>query len=141
MTRLTLATALAALSAATPAAAADFTFDVPVRVQNLPSMHTLSLRCIIYTAYPGGYIMGRGSSGNFPITGGNFEGTLTIEVNADGIRTASEARAYSCSLEGLGTARTGSTYRSSPDNFQSVYETATGHTLVRAINTVRGTLP
>ena len=141
MTRIRLLAALVTAIAATPVSAADFTFDVPVQVQNLPSMHTLFLSCTIYTAYPGGTIIGRGNSGNFPMTGGSYEGTMTIEVNADGIRPASEARAYSCSLEGLGTARTGSTYRSSPDNFRRVYETATGHMLSLATNTVRGTVP
>jgi hypothetical protein len=129
------------VAVAAPASAADFTFDVPVRVQNVPSMHTLYLSCTIYTAYPGGTIMARGESGNFPITGGAYEGTVTIEVNADGIRPAAEARAYACSLEGLGTARTGATYRSSASNFRSAYETATGHTLTTANNTVRGTVP
>ena len=138
-TRLIAAVALSALAA--PAAAADFTFDVPVRVQNVPSMHTLYLSCSVWTAYPDDRLVGRGSSPPIPTTGGSYEGTVTIEVNATGITPAAEARVYNCALEGSGTALTGSTYRSSPDNFRAVYERATGHTLVTATNQVRGTLP
>lgn len=141
MTRISFVAAFAMAAVAAPVSAADFTFDVPVSVQNLPSMHTLVVSCTVYTAYPGGTIMARGASGPIAMTGGNYEGTVTIDVNASGIRPASEARAYGCSLEGLGTARTGSTYRSSPSNFTEVYQTATGHTLARVNNTVRGPLP
>lgn len=141
MTRIRLIAAFAAFAAASPASAADFTFDVPVSVQNLPSMHTLWRNCTIYTAYPGGRIIGRAESRSIPTIGGSYEGTVTIEVNASGITPASEARAYACSLRGNGTARTGSTYAASPDNFAEVYPTATGHSLSRANNTVRGPLP
>ncbi|MGI8932424.1 MAG: hypothetical protein ACR2FK_08615 [Sphingomicrobium sp.] len=133
--------ALAALAIATPAGAADFTFDVPVSVENLPSMHTILVSCAVYTAYPGGRIVGTGNSPTVAMSGGSYAGTITVEVNTSGLAPASEARAYGCSLEGLGTARTGVTYRSSPSNFADAYQRATGHMLSRANNTVRGPLP
>lgn len=130
-----------AMVAAAPASAADFTFDIPVSVQNLPSMHTLFVECSVFTAFPGGALIANRRSGPIAMTGGNYEGTVTVEVNADGLILASEARVYRCSLEGQGTARTGATYSSSPDTFESIYELATGHTLLRVNNLVRGTIP
>lgn len=134
------------IASPTAAAAADFTFDVPVRIENAPSMTTAYIDCVVWRAAVGevysgpGNMMGRGGT-SVPVTGGRYEGTVTIEVNASGIIPAADARSYSCSLRAVGTSRSGTTYSAMPDNFRTVYETATGQTLTLANNQTRANLP
>jgi len=123
--------------------AADFTFKVPLRVENVPTMERVYVECYVSRVPLGGpgraagsNVIGRGST---PVTirGGRYSGTVGVEVNAAGIIPASSARSYACSIRGSGRATTGATYAASSDNFRRVYETATGHTLDRL--TVRTT--
>ena len=129
------------------AAAADFTLDVPLRVENAPSLSRITVDCMVSRVrledpYRSGStnVIGRGSA-TVPVTGGRFDGTVTVEINNTSIIPSSEARSYSCALTGNGTARTGAPYAASPDNFRSVYETATGQTLDRLTAHARANLP
>jgi hypothetical protein len=131
-----------AMVAAAPASAADFTFDVPVRVENLPSLTTIRVRCSVQTAEPDRHILGNGYSAYVSVTGGRFEGTIMVEVNNDdAFIPSSDARIFDCALIGEGTSRTGRVYALSPSYFVETYERATGHTIVTANNQVRGTIP
>ncbi len=140
-TAIRLLAALTAAACAAPAGAADFTFDVPVRVDNLPSLTSIAVQCAVYTAYPGGRIIEVARSGPVTVSGGRYEGTVTVEVTNRSLTPSTDARAYRCSLVGVGTARTGSGYTLSPDNFVDVYARATGHSLVTANNQIGGPIP
>jgi hypothetical protein len=127
--------------------AADFTLDVPVRVQNVPSLINLTVDCYVSRVlttdpYPAGgtNVIGRGSAST-PVSGGSFDGTLTIEIDNTGIIPSSSARSYSCAMRGAGRATTGAGYTASSGNFAAVIETATGQTLDRATVTTRANLP
>lgn len=129
------------------AAAADFTLEVPVRFANVPSVTSATVDCLISRVEVGGpggsggtNVVGRGSA-SVPVSGGAYDGSVTVEINSDGIIPASDARSYRCSLRAAGTARTGSTYTASPGNFQDVYTTATGATLDSVTTNVQGNLP
>lgn len=145
-TRFLQAAALAMLLTGT-ATAADFTLEVPVRFANVPSVTGATVDCLISRVEVGGpggaggtNVVGRGSA-PVPVSGGAFDGTVTVEINSDGIIPASDARSYRCSLRAAGTARTGSTYTASSGNFGDVYTTATGATLDSVTTTVQGNLP
>ena len=140
-TAIRLLAALTAVACAAPCVAADFTFDVPVRVDNLPSLTSIAVNCVVYTAYPGGSIIAVNRSAPVPVSGGSYAGTIVVEVNNAGLTPSSDARAYSCALTGEGTGRTGTRYGLSPDNFADVYARATGHSLVSPNNRVRGPIP
>ena len=141
------AVAITALIAATPVAAADFTLDVPVRLQNLPALTSVGVDCLISRVAPGGpyaaggtNVIGRGSA-PVPISGGSFDGTVTVEIDNSSIIPSSEARSYICSMRGSGRATTGTTYTASSGNFQDVYQTATGQTLDRVMVHAEGSIP
>src|SRR5688500_8616488 len=100
--------AAAAILLASPgaAAAADFTLDVPVRIQNVPSLSMLYVECLVSRAAigePGAAggtnVVGRGSAST-PVSGGSYDGTLTIEIDNVGIIPSSSARSYRCSMRG-----------------------------------------
>ncbi len=140
-TAIRLLAAMTAFGCAAPVAAADFTFDVPVRVDNLPSLTSIGVQCAVYTAYPAGSIIAVSRSVPVPVSGGSYAGTVVVEVNNGGLTPSSDARAYGCALTGEGTGRTGTRYGLSPDNFADVYTRATGHSLVSPNNQVRGPIP
>jgi hypothetical protein len=126
------------------AAAADYTFDVPVRLVNLPSLTGASVHCIVYSVEAlspdAGVVMGEGSAA-VPVSGGAFDGVVTVEVNNRSIYPSGNARSYLCNLNGTGTARSGSTYGASPGNFRDVYQAATGATIDSLTTTVRANFP
>ncbi len=108
------AMALAAVLAA-PAAAADFTFDVPVSVRTVPVITQVRVNCLVSVIAAGvdGYavesnIVGRGSV-TVEAPGGTYEGTVEVPVENRGTRLSSDARSYACSIEGLGRSASGGT--------------------------------
>lgn len=143
---LSLATMAAGLLAQ-PAAAADFTFDVPLRISNMPSVTQVHVDCLVSRVamsdpYPAAErnVMGRGEA-SVSISGGNFDGIVTVEVNNRSIVPSAEARSYRCSQRAIGTARTGVTFTASSGNYREAYETATGTTLDRLTASVQANLP
>lgn len=78
------------------AAAQDFTFDVPVALVDLPpDITNAQVACYLMNAERGGTMIGQGNAW-VPISGGAYEGTLSVPVNATG--DPSLARAYNCRL-------------------------------------------
>ena len=147
MRRLGLLTVGLLLLSSTGAVAADFTFNVPVTLSNVPSVTQLAVGCGVSRVEAGGVspfgpgnVVGSGQTA-MPVSGGAYSGTVRVEVNASGIISADQARSYSCSLSVVGRARTGAAYTASPGNLQAIYETATGHTLTSVRTTVRGPIP
>lgn len=144
---LTGAAAAIAFTFSGAATAADFTFDVPVHLENVPSMTAVAVECLVSRVALGGpyaaggtNVIGRGSA-SIAVSGGSYDGTVSVEVNNSSIIPSSEARSYICSMRAAGTARTGATYAASTDNFGSVYELATGQTLERLVVRAEAGLP
>ena len=139
---------LAGATLASPCAvAADFTFDVPVVIENVPSATTAAISCVVSIVPPdgpsalaGANVVGRGET-NVAITGGAYRGTVTVEVNATGLNLPSAARSYTCSMGLLGRSLTGVLYRASSGNARDAYSRATGLTVDRLVMIARGPLP
>ncbi|MEO6582319.1 MAG: hypothetical protein ABIN68_05880 [Sphingomicrobium sp.] len=132
---------VAGLACAAPASSADFTFDVPVTVENLPSLTSIGVQCAVYSGATVGGIIAVARSAPVAVSGGRYDGTITVEVNNEGLTPSSEARSYRCGVVGGGTSRTGVAYGLSIDSFIDGYQRATGHMIVTANNNVSGPIP
>lgn len=135
---------VAAFMQPSSAAAADFTFEIPVELNRLPTVTGFAVSCGVSRValgepYPfgAGNVVGRGETAH-ALSGGSFSGVVAVTVNANGLVPANEGRSYSCSIRISGTARTGTTYTANPGNMESVYSTATGQTLVTVVASVSG---
>lgn len=113
MLRHQIAAVAIAAAIAAPAAAADFTFDVPVSVRDVPVITQIRVNCMVSVIAPGGdgamsetNIVGRGSI-TVDAPGGSYEGTVVVPVENRGTRRSSDARSYRCALEGLGRSASG----------------------------------
>jgi hypothetical protein len=145
---LPIAVATCTAAVAATAVAADFTFEVPVEIENIPSATLAIVSCTVSSARPGdpypfggGNVVGRGTA-SIEISDGRHRDTAVVEVNATGLNPASSARQYACNLTLSGRSVTGATYAASPTNARSVYERASGgHQLDRLVTTVEGVLP
>lgn len=110
--RLLAGTIAAALSG-TPALATDFTFDVPVDVQNVPLLTQIAVDCYV-SVLPAGTtgaaadsnVIGRGTV-TVDASGGNYSGTVTVPVENRGVLRSVDARSYQCSMRGLGRSPSG----------------------------------
>jgi hypothetical protein len=138
---LVLAAALVALGAGT-AQAAEFTFEVPVEVSNVPAEVTgVSVSCAaLRYSNPSNLLtdprpqislmLGR----TVTLTGRSFSGTVRIEADAQPGRRPQEANGYECQLAFM-TVRD----RDVPiTNITERYPPAAGTT---AVTTVRGLFP
>lgn len=152
MRPLRIATAIPILLVCGAVSAADFTFNVPVRIEN----------SIIWTIYVSCYVIeneidsagsnvdgvtrliGDGST-RVELTDGEFDGIVTVEVDADAGRYPALARAYRCNLRAtwpfdpeVGYLPGGGGVAASPDNFRRVYEERGGRVLETLENKVYG---
>jgi hypothetical protein len=76
--------------------ATDFTFEVPVRLTNLhPDITQGNVRCDVLDERPIVIGTSGGSSPGFSISGGHYEGTVTVAFNAT---QPWRARTYRCEL-------------------------------------------
>ncbi len=101
---------------ATPAAAFDFTFTIPVQFTNLPPEVTQFLvGC--YVQVPSGATVGQGSR-MIPITGGGFTGDVTLQFNANTGMDPATATRYQCSGYFFGSGPTTSVV---PHYFETSY--------------------
>lgn len=93
-----------AMAAASAVDAADFTLQVPVEIVNT-IIWTISVGCtVLENEYVDGRIggtsmllIGRGSA-FATVVDGDFNGTLTVTVDADTGKLSALAKSYSCSL-------------------------------------------
>lgn len=98
---LLIAAAIFSIGSSAPAAA-DFTFTVPVKLSNLPpDSRTVGVSCLVYTsatARPGGSgHVGTGFTSS-PVSGGAFDGEVTVAVTTNtGVDPATVTH-YSCAL-------------------------------------------
>jgi len=115
MIRPSILAVLLAAGFSAPAMSADFTFDVPVSVRDVPLISQVRVSCLVSVLGAGvdGYaaetnIVGRGDV-TVDAPGGTYEGTVEVPVENRGTRLSSAARSYSCDLEGLGRNAAGGT--------------------------------
>ena len=86
--RRMLFAAVAMLMLARPGAAADFTFNVPVSIHNMPAPVTnLTVSVLLFDATWGhdnyidqSHLVGFGSASPVPLQNGGFDGTVTLSV-------------------------------------------------------------
>lgn len=148
MKTLAIATLAGLVAAGAPAFAADFTFDVPLTIENVPTGQSATVECMVSIAPQQGVTgsasaantVGRGSK-MVSIGNGAYKGTVSVEVNASGPNPATAAKSFSCSLSMLGKPVNGSSWATSPLNAQQVYEKATNMRVERSVTVVNGTLP
>lgn len=96
--------------AAVPAGASDFTFSVPVRVENMRNATAAWVSCDIF--------MGSGSTkrsvgfgrSDVPLSGGAYSGDVSVNVNAASGFMASDADSWGCFLTYLWRMPDGSTF-------------------------------
>lgn len=135
--------------------AADFTFNVPVRIEN-SVIWRIHVTCYVFENEIGSG--GRSLDGawrpvgdartSIDITNGEFDGVVTVEVDADPGAFPSLARSYHCNMSASwpydpeqGFTSGGGGFFASPDNFESVYEDRAGRTLTTMENEVHGSIP
>jgi hypothetical protein len=100
LTQFTSALVVAVGSTAA-ATAADFTFNVPVTLTNIPAAFALHVWCGIYTKAPLGQqptLVGQAMAPVTLVTGGNFSGTVTVAVNANATTPPATVNSYSCNI-------------------------------------------
>lgn len=125
-----IASVLVALSTALPATAADFTFEVPVTIDNIPALRRVDVRCRIFQYSDDGKLLadlGWGSSSISSISGGRYSGTVRVEVNASS--TPSSANRYDCLLGLHGVDRDGREFYADPCELSKRWPAATGQSI------------
>lgn len=113
MIRHSITAAALAIALAVPTAAADFTFDVPVSVRDVPLISQVRVSCYVSVLAAGAdgaasetNVVGRGDV-TVDAPAGTYEGTVTVPVENRGTRLSADARSYTCALEGLGRNASG----------------------------------
>jgi hypothetical protein len=141
MRRTLFGTAVVFLFSASIASAADFTFQVPVTIQNLPEGSEFRLTCAL-----SGSPLLQHSEGTTtgPITGSAFSRTVPVEVNAVPAGSAGLVTGYSCGITVMGPMTPGSVSRwgVGPDSVDAAFfARATRLTLREWHGRVGGTIP
>lgn len=146
MKRKWLLAPIAGLCAATTANAADFTFDVPVSVRDVPMVTQVRVECFVSTVPIGGdaraadaNVVGRGFT-VVDAPAGTFDGTVAVPVENRGVLRSSEARSYGCYIIGLGRSASG-TQISLSGNWSYNLERMTGTPLVSQNLSTEANLP
>ena len=120
---------IAALSGASSASATDYTFNVPVRVENLSNATEAWVSCDIYQ----GTLATKRSVGfgrtEVPLSSGAYTGNVAVNVNAAPGFLASDADSWGCFLAYIWRMPDGTTFNRSTaggDERNSLYARYTG---------------
>ncbi len=134
------------------AVAADFTFNIPLSVENTV-IWRIGIQCAVYEnellddgrmggTY--GVQIGIGSA-SVDIVDGSFDGTVTVEVDADAGTYPALARSYVCDLQASwplepdkGFVQGAGDVTIHPGRFEENYEARSGYLLESAITSIRG---
>jgi hypothetical protein len=147
MTRgMALAAALAMLIIGAPAVAADFTFNVPVIIENMPAARQFQVLCAAYDTADGTgtavNTIGSWGSPRITVSGGRYSGPpVTVEFSAVDTRAPSEARSYSCNVVIFGVSPDGRAFEAGGSVFASTWRARTGQTVTLDPAYVRGPIP
>lgn len=142
MRKTLLRTVVAFLFVGSTARAADFTFLVPVTIQNMPEATDFRLTCYL----SGGPLLQRSLSlatTTQAITGGAFSRSVTVEVNAMPPGSAGLVTGYSCGITVNGrSAASGRMWSVGPDSVDATFfARATRLTLREWRSRADGTIP
>lgn len=119
MSKTLLRTAVALLFAGSTARAADFTFLIPVTIQNMQVANEFRVTCLL----GGGPLLQRSEgSTTQTITGGAFSGPVQVEVNAMPPGSAGLVTSYTCGIRVMGrSAASGPGWVVGPDSVDGTF--------------------
>jgi|CXWL01.1.fsa_nt_gi hypothetical protein len=89
---------IGALAFAPKAHADDFTFTVPVRVENMRLAENVRVNCSVIEDLPTPHAITIGGSAPVPLVDGAFNGTVTVVVNVSRGWTRADADRWECGL-------------------------------------------
>ena len=137
--------ALAALLlCAAPASAQDFTFTVPVRIENMRHIESANVNCTVLAVVG---VERRSLSVAppvaVPIRDGAFRGNITVPVNVSSGYTRSDATNWYCSLTYNWRMPDGTLFNRSLSSGErpTNYTRYTGQTVTSTVESVQGTIP
>lgn len=141
MRKTLLRTAVAFLFVGSTARAADFTFLVPVTIQNMPVASEFRIGCVL----SGGPLLSLSvGSTTQTITGGAFSRSVQVEVNAMPPGSAGLVTSYTCGMSVMGPSLVagGPMWSLGPDSVDGPrFARATRLTLREWRGRVNGTIP
>jgi len=121
----------------TQAMAAQFTFHVPVRIENATPLTRAQVACTVFDT--------RGSMGSgrspIPLSSGVYDGTVTVAFDLAADRSPLAARTYHCTIELWARDRGGFEFFTGYMGIEEDYPSNTGQDLVELVPVVRGDLP
>jgi hypothetical protein len=147
---------VAALALATaPAAAADFTFEIPVHITAIGAGTvgpSFQVGCVVSrargpdgaAAVDGANVVAQGFTGQSLDRDGNFMGVIRLELNASRpeVMPASLGRYYTCTLRSVSVRLpAGTALSTSGSIFEDLYTRGTGQPITRAVWQVNGEIP
>jgi hypothetical protein len=144
---LLLASVAATLALATPAHADDFTFTVPIRIENMTHAENVRVSCDLIRDSGLGMRTGVGSTGQIavPLVAGRYVGTLTLPVTVSGAGyTAADATHWGCNITYRWRMPDGTLFNRSLrlDESRAVeYERYTGQHVASTVDHVDGAVP
>lgn len=146
MRLLIASVALAALlCAAAPASAQDFTFTVPVRIENMRHIESAQVNCSVVNQDASGVrrAVSLAPSVAVPVSGGAFNGNITVPVNVSSGFTRADATHWGCSLVYRWRMPDGTVFnRSLPSGERaSNYTRYTGQSVTSVVETAAGEVP
>lgn len=138
------AAALMMLTFAAPASAEDYTFTVPLRIENMDHATGGLVSCGITNR--SGEIprsLGPGGQTWFTLTDGNYTGDVTVVVNLGSGYTRADATHWRCHVAYFWRMPDGSTFnRSVPSGTRATeYQRYTGQAVASTVEFVEGPIP
>ena len=132
---------LAAAIVPAPAAATDFTFTVPVRIERMEHATSAWVSCSVL---PSTRSISVGQRTDVPLVDGGYSGTVTVDVDTGAAFLPEDASRWLCSLNYAwrmpdGTTSTISVAR--PDERNPLYTRYTGQEVISSSLSAEGTIP
>ena len=131
---------LAAAIVPAPAAAVDFTFTVPVRIERMAHVTSAWVTCNVL---PGTRTISVGDRTNIPLVDGSYSGTVTVDVDTGTAFLPEDASRWVCSLNYAWRMPDGSTASISvlrPEERNPLYTRYTGQEVVSSSLAAEGTI-
>jgi hypothetical protein len=141
---LAAAISLIALASAAPAFADDYTFTVPLRIENMDHATGGLVACGIYNrSGPIPRALGPGGQTWFTITDGNYSGNVVVPVNLGSGYTRADATHWQCHVAYFWRMPDGSIFNRSltAGTRASEYQRYTGQAVASTVEEVSGPIP
>jgi hypothetical protein len=140
MRSLAAALAFAALAFASPAHADDYTFTVPVRIENMRFVESANVNCGVYRDTPVATALSVGGRTAVPLVDHSFTGNVTVVVNLSSGYTRADATRWGCGLVYNWRMPDGSVFNRSLSSGERPreYQRYTGQTVASTVDSVGG---